>query len=151
MIEPKEITVKTQAGVDKVFTISKFPAIAGREIIAKYPLSGMPKLGDYQVNEETMLKLMCYVSTKTPDGGQIALTTKELINNHIPEWETLARIEIEMMGYNCSFFQQGKISSFLDTIKANAEQSILSTLTDLLGRLSQQTKQPSKNLKKSTP
>ena len=94
MIEEKEITVKTQAGVDKAFIISKFPAIAGREIIAKYPLSGMPKLGDYQVNEETMLKLMCYVAAKTPDGGQIALTTKELINNHIPEWETLARIEI---------------------------------------------------------
>lgn len=150
MLEPKEISIKTQAGVDKVFIISKFPAIAGREIIAKYPLSGMPKLGDYQVNEETMLKLMCYVSAKTPDDGQIALTTKELINNHIPEWETLARIEIEMMGYNCSFFQQGKISSFLDTIKANAERSILSTLTDLLGRLSQQTKQASGNSKQDT-
>ena len=151
MLESKEVSIKTQAGVDKKFILSKFPAIAGREIIAKYPLSGMPKLGDYQVNEETMLKLMCYVSAKTADGGQIALTTRELIDNHIPDWETLARIEIEMMGYNCSFFQQGKISSFLDTIKANAEQSILSTLTDLLGRLSQQTKQPSKNLKKNTP
>ena len=150
MLEPKEITIKTQAGVDKVYTISKFPAIAGREIIAKYPISGMPKLGDYQVNEETMLKLMCYVSIKT-DGGQIALTTKALIDNHIPEWETLARIEIEMMGYNCSFFQQGKISNFLDTIATKAQQLTLSTLTDLLQQLSQQTKQPSKNSKPNTP
>jgi len=151
MLEAKEISIKTQAGTDKVYIISKFPAIAGREIIAKYPLSGMPKLGDYQVNEDTMLKLMCYVSAKTPDGGQIALTTKALIDNHIPEWETLARIEIEMMGYNCSFFQQGKISNFLDTIRANAKQSISSMLTDLLRQLSQQTKQPSRNSKKSTP
>lgn len=150
MLEPKEITIKTQAGTDKVYTISKFPAVAGREIIAKYPISGMPKLGDYQVNEETMLKLMCYVSVKT-GGGNIALTTKALIDNHIPEWETLARIEIEMMGYNCSFFQQGKISNFLDTIKANANQSILSILTDLSERLLPQTKQPSKNSKTSTP
>lgn len=150
MIEPKEISIKTQAGEDKVFIISKFPAVAGREIIAKYPLSGMPKLGDYQVNEATMMKLMCYVSAKTNDGSEISLTTKALIDNHVPEWETLARIEIEMMGYNCSFFQQGKISNFLDTIKANAEQSISSMLTDLLGQLSQQTKQPSKNSKKST-
>jgi hypothetical protein len=150
MIEPKEITIKTQAGVDKIFTISKFPAIAGREIIAKYPLSGMPKIGDYQLNEETMLKLMCYVSAKTADGGQIALTTKELINNHIPEWETLARVEIEMMGYNCSFFQQGKISNFLDTIKANVEQSVSSMLMGLSEQLLQQTKQPSNNSKQST-
>ena len=150
MIESKEILIMTQAGNDKKFVISKFPAIAGREIIAKYPMSGMPKLGDYQVNEETMLKLMCYVSAKTPEGIEIALTTKALIDNHCPDWETLARIEIEMMGYNCSFFQQGKISNFLDTIKANAEQSILSILTDLLGQLSQQTKQNYGNSKKST-
>ena len=150
MLEPKEIMIKTQAGMDKAYIISKFPAIAGREIIAKYPLSGMPKLGDYQVNEETMLKLMCYVSVKTPDGSQIALTTRVLIDNHVPEWETLARIEVEMMGYNCSFFQQGKISNFLDTIRANAKQSISSMLTDLLGQLSQTGKQPLKNSKQST-
>ena len=145
MLEPKDVSIKTQTGEDKIYTISKFPAIAGREIIAKYPLSGMPKLGDYQVNEETMLKLMCYVAAKTPDGGQIALITKALIDNHVPEWETLARIEIEMMGYNCSFFQQGKISNFLETIKANAGQLISSTLTDLLAQLSQQNKQPKKS------
>lgn len=149
MLEEKEITIKTQAGTDKKYIISKFPAIAGREIIAKYPLSGLPKLGDYQINEETMLKLMSFVQAKTKDGGQIALTTTALIDNHVPDWETLARIEIEMMGYNCSFFQQGKISNFLDTIKMNAEQSILSILTDLLERLSQQTKQHSKNSKQS--
>ncbi len=150
MLEPKEISIKTQAGTDKVYIISKFPAVAGREIIAKYPISGMPKLGDYQVNEETMLKLMCHVAIKTPDGSQIALTTRALIDNHVPEWETLARIEVEMMGYNCSFFQQGKISNFLDTIRANAKQSISSTLTDLLLQLSQMGKQPSKNSKQST-
>lgn len=151
MLEPKEITITTQAGEDKNYILSKFPAIAGREIIAKYPISGMPKLGDYEVNEETMLKLMSFVSVRTSDGGELRLTTKELINNHVPDWETLARIEIEMMGYNCSFFQNGKISNFFDTIKASAERSISSILTALLGQLSQQTKQPSKNSKQNTP
>jgi len=150
MLEEKEIIIKTQTGTDKKYIISKFPAIAGREIIAKYPLSGLPKLGDYKINEETMLKLMSFVQAKTKDGGQIALTTTALIDNHVPDWETLARIEIEMMGYNCSFFQQGKISNFLDTIKMNAEQSISSILTDLLERLSQQTKQHSRNSKQNT-
>jgi len=145
MIEPKEITIKTQTGKDKTYIISKFPAVAGREIIAKYPLSGTPKLGDYQVNEETMLKLMCYVSAVTPEGNKITLTTKAVIDNHVPDWETLAKLEIEMMGYNCSFFREGKISAFLDIIKVKAEQSIMSMLTTLLEPLSQQTKQHSKN------
>ena len=62
MIEPKEITVETQKGEKRVYILSKFPAVQGREIIAKYPLSAMPKLGDYAVNEETMLKLMAFVA-----------------------------------------------------------------------------------------
>ena len=151
LLEPKEITVKTQSHGEKIYTISKFPAIAGREIIAKYPLSGLPTIGDYQVNEETMLKLMSFVAVKTGEGNVQQLLTRELIDNHIPEWETLARIEIEMMGYNCSFFQEGKISNFLDIVKANAKQLISSTLTDSLVQLLQQSKQPSKSSKKSTP
>ncbi len=151
MLEPKEVTLKTQNEGEKTYVLSKFPAIAGREIIAKYPLSGLPKLGDYKVNEETMFKLMKYVSAKTSNGNLQALKTRELIDNHVPDWETLARIEVEMMGYNCSFFQQGKISNFLDIIKANATQLISSTLTDSLAQLLRTEKQASKNSKQSTP
>ncbi len=148
MLEPKQITIATSAG-EKVYTISKFPAVAGREIICKYPLSGMPKLGDYAVNEETMLKLMKYVSASV-NGAEVQLATIDLVNNHIPDWETLAKVEIAMMEYNCSFFQNGKISGFLDSIKAKAEASISSTLTGLLGQLLQTAKQASKNSKKAT-
>ena len=70
MLQPKAITLKTQGGEDREFTISKFPAVAGREIIAKYPISSMPKLGDYDVNEATMLKLMAYVSVNA--GGNLS-------------------------------------------------------------------------------
>lgn len=144
MLQPKEITVKAQDGTDKKFTISKFPAIAGREIICQYPVTAMPKVGDYQVNEEVMIKLMSYVAVDH-DGGKLPLTTRALIDNHVPDWETLAKIEVEMMSYNCSFFQNGKISGFFDTIQVTVQQLISSTLTDLLGQLSQVDKQPSKN------
>ena len=106
MIDPKEIIVD-----GKTFIISKFPAVAGREIIAKYPLSGMPKLGDYKINEETMLKLMGYVAVNLGN-GKIALSTPALIDNHTGSWETLCKIEMAMMEYNCSFFQDGRISNF---------------------------------------
>lgn len=149
MLEPKTIQVKTQAGVEKTFIISKFPAIAGREIICKYPMSGLPKIGDYAVNEETMLKLISYVSVQT-EGGDVRLQTRELVDNHIPDWETLSKIEIEMMSYNCSFFQNGMISDFFDNIKAKAQQLTSKTLTDSLGQLLQTAKQASKNSEQST-
>jgi hypothetical protein len=151
MIQPLDFTVKTQAGDERVYVLSKFPAVAGREIIAKYPMSGMPKLGDYNVNEETMLKLMAFVSARLPDGNELPLSTKVLVDNHVPDWETLARIEIEMMGYNCSFFANGKISSFFDNLKAKVDLWTSSTLTDLLGQLSEAIKQASKNSEQSTP
>ncbi len=139
MIEEKEVQIKTQTGDEKTFIISKFPAIQGREIIAKYPLSGMPKLGDYAVNEETMLKLMAFVAVKVGE-THVQLTTRALVDNHIPDWECLARIEMAMMEYNCSFFQNGIISSFLTRITENIPTIIQKTLT----LLSQASSKPSK-------
>ena len=136
MIEPKEVEIQTQNGETKRFIISKFPAIQGREIIVKYPLSGMPKLGDYQVNEETMLKLMSFVAIPT-DNGQIQLTTKALIDNHCGDWETLARIEMEMLQYNCSFFRKGIISNFSERLMENIPviaQKILTLLSPVLSK-----------------
>lgn len=150
LLEPKEITIETQNGDEKTYTISKFPAIAGREIICKYPTSAIPKLGDYAANEETMFKLMAFVSVKAGN-VDIQLTTKTLIDNHIPDWEILMKLEAEMLKYNFSFFLVGKISNFFDTIKATAQQSLSKTLTDSLGQLLQTEKQLSKNSKKSTP
>lgn len=141
MLEPKEITVQTQKGEDKVFILSKFPAVAGREIVAKYPVSAMPKLGDYAVNEETMLKLMTYVSVPT-DGGSLALSTRALVDNHVPDWETLAKLEWAMMEYNCSFFGNGRASSFFEGIAQKLQQFLMKTLTDSLAQSSQKTKQP---------
>lgn len=133
MLQPKEIEVPTQAGGKLAVTLSKFPAIAGREIIAKYPLTAMPKLGDYAVNEETMLKLMAYVAV-TPAGADKALqlTTRALIDNHIPDWETLARIEVAMMEYNVSFFGSGRASGSLEGFAQKAIGWIVRTLTDSL-------------------
>lgn len=140
MLQPKEIKVKSQDGKELTFIISKFPATAGREIVTQYPISAMPKIGDYKVNEEIMLKLMKYVSIKIGDTEQ-ALSNRDLIDNHVPDWEVLSKIEIEMMSYNCSFFEKGKISNFLDNLKANMKQLISSTLTDSLARLYQASKQ----------
>lgn len=137
MIEPKPIEIE-----GKTFILSKFPAIQGREIVAKYPLSAMPKLGDYAVNEETMLKLMAFVGVprEQPELAPLMLSTRGLINNHCKSWEVLAQLEMAMLEYNCSFFGNGKGSTFLEAITQKAQQFLIKTLTDLSPPSSQKSK-----------
>lgn len=150
LLEPKEIAIKTQGDNGKIFVISKFPAVQGREIITKYPTSNIPKIGDYATSEETMLKLMAFVGVKDDNGNILPLTTKELVNNHVPDWEALARIEWAMMEYNCSFFGKGLSSGFLESISQKAVPWVSRILTLLSEQLSKQARQASTNSKAST-
>jgi hypothetical protein len=129
MIQPKEITLTDQDGRPRQYTISKFPAVEGREIVAKYPISALPKLGDYKVSEETMLKLMCYVAVTNSNGTPLPLITRALVNNHVPDFETLAKLEMAMMEYNCSFFRDARISNFLNEFAQKVLASLSKTLT----------------------
>ena len=55
-----------------------------------------------------MLKLMCFVAVPIEGTTPIRLMTRELVDNHAGDWETLVKIEKEMMEYNCSFFKEGR-------------------------------------------
>ena len=149
MIEPKEIEVTSIDGELKKYRISKIPAIPARAIVAKYVLGGIPKVGDYDTNHEQMLKLMGYVEAPSGDGW-IKLETESLINNHVPDFETLMRIEFKMLTYNTSFFQKGKISGFSKILMDKVESLGSSMLTDSLEKLLQANKQPSTNSEPST-
>lgn len=141
LLEPKEVLVD-----GKTFTISKFPAVAGREIVAKYVASGIPKVGDYAVNEEMMFKMMNYVSI-----NGIILSTPALIDNHVGSWETCLKVEGAIMAYNCSFFREGRISTFFEDLKQTLPPLIIKTWTGLLELLSQAEKPRSENSKKTIP
>lgn len=150
LIEPKDASVTTQKDDARNYVFSKFPAVSGREIAAKYPLSNMPSVGDYGVSEDTMLKLMCYVAVRLDGGQLLPLTTKALVNNHVPDWETLVKIEGGMLEYNTSFFSNGKASIFLVGLGQAAKSWVTSTLTDLLAQSSRPAKRRSTNSKRST-
>jgi len=126
MIEQEDIDID-----GTTFTLSKFPAVAGRSIVVQYTTSGLPKVGDYAVNESIMLKLMSYVSVSNGAGGQIKLSTQALIDNHVGSWETLGRLEVAMMRYNCSFFADGRLSTLFDDIAQAIPQWISKILTAL--------------------
>ena len=130
LLEPVERDIELPGGGTKKFILSKFPAIAGREIITQYPTTATPKIGSYSLNEELMLKLMAYVSVPMPDGSGLRLNSRTLVDNHVPDFETLMKIEWAMMQYNCSFFQNGKMSGFLELLTDKALALITRTLTE---------------------
>lgn len=130
LLNPEDFTV-TIDGKEYKYILSDFPAVEGREIIVKYPMSGLPKIGDYAVNEETMLKLMNYVAVNI--GGQIIrLSTRDMINNHCPNPEALITVEAAMMVKNCSFFRDGRSHDLFD----NLIQICLTKVSEILTPLS---------------
>lgn len=143
-IQPKDLELKTASGTVKTFVLHKFPAISGREIIAKYPVANMPKLGDYGVSEETMLKLIAFVGVRLEgrDEPQL-LTTRDLVNNHVEDWETLARLEWAMLEYNCSFFGNGTNSTSFEDFVLKAQPLISKMLTAWSGQSLEPSSPPS--------
>jgi hypothetical protein len=144
MIKPKRIQVEAADGEVLEVIISRFPAMTGREIIAQYPTSMVPKIGDYKVNEAMLLKIMAHVAIVKGE-REITLENRTLIDNHVPDWEALAKIEMAIMEYNCSFFGNGKVSGFLEGITEKAQTLIIKILTDLQAPSSQTAKPPSEN------
>ena len=134
LIKPKEVAIKDVDGIEKMFVISRLPAVTGREILAKYPLSNAPKIGDYEVSKEAMLKMMAHVCV-TVDGEEIPLKTSTLIDNHVPDGESLIRLELEMLKYNTSFFGSGGNSGFLPFLISKVGSSLPSVIKTLMASL----------------
>lgn len=112
MIEPKEIIID---GLK--FVIHKFPALIGYEIVSKYLPFLLSKSSDYDIKQPILFKIMKFVGVVLESHAQpLMLVTEALIDNHVKNWEILAKIESAIMEYNCSFFQEGRLSNFLEDI-----------------------------------
>lgn len=132
MIEPKQVTLN-----GKTYVLTKFPATVGREIITQYPMTALPKIGEYKTNHALMLKIMSYVGVVV-DGRQepLMLTTEDLVNNHIAKTEDLMKLEWSMIEHNFDFFGDGRASGWLAMVADRITPLISKTLTDLLGQSS---------------
>lgn len=150
LIKPKDFPMTCEDGTVKNYILSRFDAIAGREIICKYISFNLPKLGDYPEGEKVMLQLMSHVAVKTKEGVEIKLSTKDLIRNHCPDgYEQLMKLEGAMMEYNSSFFQDGRSLDFFENLAQLIARKALEILTPLSEQLSPTTKQPSTNSEQS--
>ena len=121
LIKPKLIEITNIDGNILKFNISRLPAIVGREILAGYPSSLIPKVGEYKVNEALMIKLMSYVEGFNGNDEPIALNSYHVINSYVTDTTTLMLIELEMFKYNFPFLKfeksRGFLSSFVSKMK----------------------------------
>lgn len=129
----------------RTYVLHKFPSVEGREIIAGYPLTALPKISEYSANQDVMYKNLSYVGVRLEGDKVQMLSTKALINNHTESWETVMLLEKAMLTYNCSFFQDGRLLNFLKDSAPNFLPLISKILTPGLVPSSQTEKQPSTN------
>ena len=83
-----EKTLTDAEGNKRTYTISKFDAISGRAIAAQYVPTAAPKIGDYEMNEKLMYRMMTFVYVQTAELLQ-PLDSRAMIENHVPDWEKL--------------------------------------------------------------
>ena len=149
LIKPKIVTITDLDGVERVYTIGRFPATIGREIVTQYPVTAAPKIGDYKSNAALSEKMMAFVEVKPAQGDPIRLVTTALVDNHVPDAETLLRLEWELMGHNTSFFGAGKSLNFFSGFQKILTPFLMKMLTGLSEALSQAARQRSTNSEQS--
>lgn len=147
LLNPKPVTVADRNGGEHHYIIGQFPAITGREVAAKYPtsiaaLAKQWEENQYGENEKIMLKALSFVDRVLEDGNTVRLSTAALVDNHVPDAETLLRLERALLDHNFSFFEKFNRSISSGGIVQNMIKLVTSTLIGSLQQSSRQGKQP---------
>lgn len=114
----------------KNYIINKFGAIAGRAIVAQYPLTMILQNKEYVRNEEVMMRLMSHVEIVLGDGTTQCLTTRALIDNHVEDWSDLVSIELAALKFNAPQFFDGTAGSIL----SKADNWLTAKLSEIMSK-----------------
>lgn len=146
LLQPKTVDINGYK-----FIISKMPCTVAQEVIFKLPTGFVPLISQYSQAEEMAFKMLSYCERVYTDGrANVPLVSKAIIDNHVPDFQTLMKLEQECLQYNYDFFAQGKVLSFLNKGLSLAESKASGILTDLLDRLLSAGVQLSTNSEQST-
>lgn len=136
LLEPKEVTIKGCK-----FVISKMPCLTAQEVIIRIGAGVIPLINQYAISEDMVIKMLSCCQRVYDDRPNVPLISKDIINNHIPDFEVLIQLENECLKYNYDFFAQGRLLDFLNKGLSLAESKLSKILTDLLDKLLLQEKQ----------
>ena len=132
LLAPKEVSINGCR-----FLISRMPCMTAQEVIVRIPAGILPLINQYTISEEMVVKMLSCCQRMYDDKPNVPLISKEIINNHVPDFDTLLQLENECLKYNYDFFNQGKVLTFLAKGLSHVESRLSVILTDLLDRLLQ--------------
>lgn len=133
LLEPKTVEINGYK-----FIISKMPCTVAQEVIFKLPTGLIPLLSNFSQTEEVAFKMLSYCERVYEDGQpNIKLISKTIIDNHVPDFDTLIKLEQECLQYNYDFFNDGRVLDFLNKGLSHVESRASGMLTDLLDKLLQ--------------
>jgi len=141
MRKRKEVVIKDIDGVKHTYKVERYPATVGMEVIVQLPMTGLPKVGDFEELKGVRDTIFSYIY----NDKDMALETKALIDNHVPDGETALKLMKESLEFNYSFFQKGILSNFLTNLTGRIPQAVQRILMDLYQQSSAKSKRHSKS------
>lgn len=136
LLEPKLIEINGYK-----FIISKMPCTVAQEVIVKLPAGFIPIINNFAQSQDMAFKMLSYCERVYDDKANVPLISQALIDNHVPDFNTLIQLENACINYNYDFFANGKAWNFLTKGLCLAESKVSEMLTDLLDKLLQAEKQ----------
>lgn len=138
LIDPKDIDIEDQSGINRRYIVSKMPYLnGGREVCSQFISTALPKLGNYQENQKLAEKMFSFIEAVNDDGRNVLLSTKEMVNNHVPDFQTGIKLEAAMIEHNVGFSVTGKIREYREGWEENISGSIIKILIQLRDALQQ--------------
>ena len=148
LIDPKEVEIETLRRGAKTYIIGGWPAMQGLKLYQQIGFNSIPKIGDIEKNMDAVRDLLKFVGVHVGEGDARrvqTLDTEGLVNAHVPDPETLARIVAASLEHNTSFFNRGAIQGFLEGVISGLRPLITKTLSQLSASSSVSESPPSEN------
>jgi len=139
MIKPKEIEITDIDGETKTYIIGRYPATEAQEIMYQLPVSGLPKVGDFEALKSVRNDIFKYIAVKTPD-GEIVLSTKTLIDNHVNGGEAMMKLMGASLTYNYEYLGKLLKQNLFDSLSVKIQSIAMSFLQDFYRRSSGKSK-----------
>ena len=149
LIDAERKVFKTVKGEEVIYFIGKVPWMSGgREILAEYIPSGLPKVGDYKKNEDLARILYANAVAVDKDNNHYPLTTDSMINNHVPDVKVAMELEAAVFDKSTDFLILGRLQEYRSAWSQTLDSLIANLPTQLQGLFSAPALPPSKSSEK---
>lgn len=141
LIEPKQIEIRSQIhNVTKKYQIGYYTTMEGAELISMAVEAlaiGMKtskdNFGTFSKQVPELANRMCSYVEAESNGHWVRLSTPDLIDNHVPDYEVLMKLMWEVHDYNAKSLKSGVLFQKCLTLTQGAESQLTKILTGLSG------------------